>query len=252
MMINPYLFGVAIDPDAQAFLTAASITDSTITSAINTLVLNLKGNNLWTKMYAVYPFVGGTATTHKWNLKDPQDTNAAYRMTFSGGWVHNANGITGNAINTLGNSHLNASTIQGTKGSLGIYSRTNVNANYYDMSNLSGGTEQSVISRWSDNKFYVNSGSATYPNVANLDSRGLFALSFNSQVKGYKNGSHVITENKASTGVNNVYYVGGFSGGSISGRNFAFAFISNELNDTQISNLYTDIQNFQTTLGRQV
>lgn len=251
MIINPYVYA-GLDPDAQAFLTAASITDATITSAINTLCLDLKGNNLWSKMFAIYPFVGGTATTHKWNLKDPQDTNAAYRMTFSGGWVHDANGITGNAINTLGNSNLNASLIQGTKGSIGIYSRTNINANYYDMSNLSGGTEQSVLSRWSNNLFYVNSGSATYPNTANLDSRGLFSLSFNAQVKGYKNGSHVITETKASTGVNNVYYVGGFSGGGISGRNYAFAFISDELNNSEMSNLYTNIQNFQTTLSRNV
>lgn len=252
MIINPYSFGVAIDPDAQAFLTATGITDATITSAINTLVLTLKSNVLWSKFYAIYPFVGGTATTHKWNLKDPQDTNPAYRITFSGGWVHDANGITGNAINTLGNTNLNASLIQGTKGSLGVYSRTNINANYYDMSNLLGGTEQSIIARWSDNKFYVNSGSATYPNIANTDSRGLFALSFNAQVKGYKNGSHIITENKASTGVNNVYYIGGHAGGSISGRNYAFAFISDELDNSQMSALYTDIQNFQTTLSRQV
>ena len=61
----------AIDPDAQAFLTAAGITDATITSAINTLVVDLKGYNIWTKMKAVYPFVGGTAAAHKFNLKNP-------------------------------------------------------------------------------------------------------------------------------------------------------------------------------------
>ena len=58
MIINSYVFG--LDPDAQAFLTATGITDATISGAINTLVLNLKGFNLWSKMYAVYPFVGGT------------------------------------------------------------------------------------------------------------------------------------------------------------------------------------------------
>ena len=31
-------------------------------------------------MKAIYPFVGGTATTHKFNLKDPADINAAFRL----------------------------------------------------------------------------------------------------------------------------------------------------------------------------
>ena len=41
MIINPYQFGVAIDADAQAFLTATGITDATITSAINQLLTDL-------------------------------------------------------------------------------------------------------------------------------------------------------------------------------------------------------------------
>jgi hypothetical protein len=75
---------VDIDPDAQAFLTATGITDPTITSAIDTLVLDLKAASLWTKMKALYPFVGGTSTTHKYNLVDPADTDAAFRLTFNG------------------------------------------------------------------------------------------------------------------------------------------------------------------------
>jgi hypothetical protein len=38
MIINPYSFGPSLHPDAQAFLTAASITDATISGAIDTLV----------------------------------------------------------------------------------------------------------------------------------------------------------------------------------------------------------------------
>jgi len=49
--------GTSLDPDAAAFLTAAGITDPTQQSAINTLVLSLKADGLWTKMKAIYPFV---------------------------------------------------------------------------------------------------------------------------------------------------------------------------------------------------
>ena len=84
-----------VDPDATAFLTAAGITDPTISSAIDTLVVDLKGYGIWSKMLAIYPFVGGTATTHKWNLKDPRDLNAAYRLSFFGTITHSSTGVKG-------------------------------------------------------------------------------------------------------------------------------------------------------------
>ena len=87
------------DADAQAFITAAAITDVTQQNAINTLVVDLKGYSIWTKMKALYPFVGGTATTHKFNLKNPLDTNAAFRASFVGGITHSSTGVKGNGIN---------------------------------------------------------------------------------------------------------------------------------------------------------
>ena len=90
---------IFLDLDALAFLTAAGITDSTIISAINTLVVSLKNFGIWTKMRAIYPFVGGTALTHKWNLKDPRDLDIAFRLVFSGGWTHSSTGALANGTN---------------------------------------------------------------------------------------------------------------------------------------------------------
>ena len=75
--------GVSYDADAQTFFTAASITDTTQKSAVNQLVLDLKSANIWTKFKAIYPFVGGTSTTHKYNLVKPTDSDAAYRLSCS-------------------------------------------------------------------------------------------------------------------------------------------------------------------------
>ena len=58
------------DADALAFITAANITDTTQKSAINTLVTQLKTYGIWSKLKAVYPFIGGTAEQHRWNLKN--------------------------------------------------------------------------------------------------------------------------------------------------------------------------------------
>ena len=111
MIINPYAFGVAYDPDAQAFFTASGLTGATELNAVNQLVVDLKAANIWTKMKAIYPFVGGTAALHKWNLKDPQDLDAAFRLVFNGGWTHSSNGALPNGTNGYANTFLNAKTI---------------------------------------------------------------------------------------------------------------------------------------------
>src|SRR4051794_10744124 len=80
------------DTDADAFITATGITNATQQAAIKRLVRDLKGFqngiyytvNVWDSLVAIYPFVGGTASTHKFNLKDARDLDAAYRLTYTG------------------------------------------------------------------------------------------------------------------------------------------------------------------------
>ena len=100
-----------INPDAQAFITAAGITDPTQISAINSLVNGLQADGIWTKMKAIYPFVGGTATTHKYNLKDPRDLDAAFRLVFNGGWTHSSTGATPNGTNGYADTKLVPSSV---------------------------------------------------------------------------------------------------------------------------------------------
>lgn len=91
--------GVGDDNDAAAFLQEAGITDYMQQRAIFELVSRLKGADLWSKMKAIYPFIGGTASTHKWNLKDPRDVDAAFRLSFNGGWTHSDTGADPNGTN---------------------------------------------------------------------------------------------------------------------------------------------------------
>ena len=89
---------------AALFLSAAGITDPTITAAITTFVHGLQADGIWNRMFAIYPFVGGTAATHKFNLKDPRDLDAAYRLTFAGPFIHSALGVQPNSTNQPANS----------------------------------------------------------------------------------------------------------------------------------------------------
>jgi hypothetical protein len=54
------------DPDASLYIEQANITDTTSTSAIRTFVQGLKDNNLWDKLFLVYPFLNSPI-----NLKEP-------------------------------------------------------------------------------------------------------------------------------------------------------------------------------------
>jgi hypothetical protein len=248
--------GGVVDPDAQAFITAAAITDPTQQAAINTLVVDLKGYSIWTKMKAVYPFVGGTSTSTSYNLKN----TAQYQISWFGGWTWNSNGVTGSA-NGYGNTGLIPNSVLSiSSGHLSIYSRTNVSGGY-DMGSASGtgAVENSLISRWTDNKFYSQYGTPTYPNVANTDSRGLFIANRNSATNtiGYKNGIKVIDTAQTSSQLSTTALVisainasGAISSYSL--RNYAFASIGDGLTDTEAANFYTAVQAFQVALSRNI
>jgi hypothetical protein len=112
--------GSSYDADAQAFFTAAGITDTTQKSAVNQLVLDLKSYSIWTKMKALYPFVGGAATPHSYNLKN----TSQYQITWNGGWTHSSTGALPNGTNAYANTGFNPSTVlSSTNGNIGVYLR---------------------------------------------------------------------------------------------------------------------------------
>jgi len=68
--------GGGIDPDAQAYITAAGITDPTEQAAVNQLVLDLKGSgsttnntDVWSDSYTIYPLSPTSLTAAEYNLK---------------------------------------------------------------------------------------------------------------------------------------------------------------------------------------
>ena len=65
----------------------------------------------WAKFDVINGYVNSTAQAHKWNWKNPLDTDAAFRQTFSG-ITNNASGITGNGSS----SFVSTKFIPGTHG----------------------------------------------------------------------------------------------------------------------------------------
>jgi hypothetical protein len=252
------IVGLTTDSDAQAFITAAAITDPTQISAINNLVVGMKADGLWTKMKAIYPFVGGTATTHKYNLKDPRDLDAAFRLVFNGGWTHSSNGATPNGTNGYADTKLNSlNNLSLNNYAFGYYSRTN-NTNV----TLIGSESTTILTISPRGNTTILAGGSNFGlvNFSDTNSLGFYQLSRNQSnlFKGYKNNILKGTD-ITSTGGNlpnlNVYLGAlnkNLSALFYDNREVAFSYLGDGLTDTEASNLYTRVQTYQTALSRQV
>jgi hypothetical protein len=254
----------ALDPDAEAFLLAASITDATITDAINNLVLSLKADSIWTKMQAIYPFVGGTASTHKFNLKDPRDLDAAFRLTFFGSPTHDANGVQWNGSSQYADTHLNENTILTLNNEhLSYYSRTNNTGNYGEIGcidvGIGGNPGLHLLLKWSDGRFYPRANDNNGGIINSGTSQGLFVTNRtnSTQVRAFQNGVLKLINSNSIQKINRTIYIGAlnhslFSVAFYTNRECAFSSIGDGLTDTEAVNFYTAVQAFQTALTRNV
>jgi len=245
----------AVDPDAQAFITAAAITDPTQQSAINTLVVDLKGYSIWTKFKAIYPIVGGTASSHKYNLKDPRDLDAAFRLTFASGWTHSSTGMT--PLNTFANTFFNPNSGFSTNDNvhLSYYSRTNSNGTEIEIgsTNSVAGPYLMLEIRTSGTTYYIINSVGSYATASDSDSRAFYIGNrIGTAEKGFRNNTNVISRTStAGPRPNFNTYLGAANYGGTttfySTKQCAFASIGDGLTDTDAANFYTAVQAYQTT-----
>ena len=262
--------GGGIDPEAQAFLTAAGITDPTISNAINRLVLNYKGQgnlntsvDLWTGSKAIYPFVGGTANSHKFNLKDPRDLDAAFRLAFSGGWTHDANGAKPNGTNAYAQTFLVPSSVLSVNNhAASYYSGTNLSEPSADPINLGAFNSITQAITLSKPNATLNSRlNSTINTVANTVMKGFNHTTKTSASvsKLYQNGVAVSTGVGGGTLPTVEIYLGTLNligTAYVSGyvrNDFRFCAVSsNSVSDANALLMYQIVQQFQTDLSRQV
>jgi hypothetical protein len=185
-------------------------------------------------------------------LKNPLDTNAAFRLTFSGGWTHNSSGALPNGTNANANTYVTGNTdiVTGNAG-MGIYSITeSINASAFGV-----GANFHIHVRFSNSVTYwrISNSTGYAANVGT--SRGFFHGYSNAgnNSTAFLNGTLQNTFTGAdSIGAATVILGGGMPGYAYDNRQIAFAFVSQGLNNTEAANLYTAVQAFQTSLGRQV
>ena len=267
--ITPIMGKSLYDSDAQAFITAAGITDAIQQRAITTLVIALKSASIWTKFVAIYPMVGGTATTHKYNLKNPLDTDAAFRLSFLGGWTHSSTGALPNGTTTYADTFIFPNTSLGANsGHLSYYSRTNsavTNEIPMGVTLPLGGTGLNLVIRRPTTN--LNSFRATETtlftgliNSTSTDSRGLTSgsITASNSRKIYKNGSLLATNSSTITwqrSSTKIFLGAANESGTanyFTDKECAFAGVASGLSDAEESSLYTAVQAMQTSLSRNV
>lgn len=254
-------------PRTYMFLLATGIKDQTIINALNYLDTSLISAGLLPegigsgKIKALYPFVGGNANSHKFNFVNPADTDAAFRLSFTGSWIHSSTGAqpNGGAANTfirpsvnLGQNNLHYSyysrTNRGRQGEVEmgvpssylLYAYTGSGITTFHA--LNRGESQTAPVYLTTTKLLIGSRSMSSEETYFLDgSKSTITVNSSSPPSGYISLSGYNTATFPSFGATLTSY-----------KECAFASIGDGLSDTEAINLNNTVNTFQTMLSRNV
>lgn len=201
------------DADTDAFIAAHGNLSTAQEVRINDLVVGLKADGLWSKLDVIYPFEGSTAADQKWNLKDPQDTDAAHRAEFfedtASSWTHDAMGAyhasatTGGTGQSWLNTNYSTTTFapNGQEFDLNVSVYNNIDISGLDRPQLIASYFTGTGSESSDIVFYdkdavvgemdfdIGTNSVTTGVATTPDGQGFFTVTTDGiNQKGYLNG----------------------------------------------------------------
>jgi hypothetical protein len=260
--------GPSNTPRTSAFLTATGITDATIISALNAMDTSLISAGLLPagtgagKIFALYPFVGGTAGTHKFNFVNPLDTDAAFRIVWFGGVTHNANGVTGNGANAYGNTFINPSLnlLLNSTGASYLCSNTGIDGNamfgvqdastfdryfHFPAFNAGNSTQSHVNAPASQNTPSLRQGFHTIQRTSSTNQ--------NTYRNGVLNANVTINSNtRANRNIFILCYNNAGTPATLNSSNVRFFAFHESLNTTEALSFYNANVLFQTLLGRNV
>jgi len=255
----------APDSGATAYLNAVVSTggtvNATMSAATYTFYSTLRSAGILDKLYRMYPFIGGTSAAHAVEGISPSVNSG----TFNGGWTHSVSGATPNGTNGyMTQSPTIAPSIISTYG-FGVYI------------NETGGVK-TAIGSYSDNGTGVNGQG--YAAIAFVVSPSDWAAGSNDklndvvlQTKTISQGFYAASRTSSSevvlkqnTGTTNVtitqvldtqpQLIGGRSSNGAPedffNKRLAFVFQGRDLSSAELDTLYSAVQTYQTSLGRQV
>jgi hypothetical protein len=250
------------DTDAQTFFTASSMTNTTVMNAVDGLVKDLKAAGLWSKLRAIYPVasdgVGATrADQHKWNLRNPANTDAAFRLNFVGGWTHAANGMDPNGSTGYANTFFTPSAhLDVNSQSFGVYFEENTSeATMIGVFNTATNGALGFFARFTDNNFYGYVATGNTTGASNTSSIGFFQVSRvnSTQQISVIRGTTTTNTWNSITFANIPLFLGARntdgSPNQYSGRRISFAYIGDGLTTSELTSLHNIVETYRTNLG---
>lgn len=263
LLLGTGTFGVSYDADALNYFNAnTSITSTADKNAINDFYLGLKSDGIYSKIKAMYLPIWGTAASSKWNLVNPIDSNAAYRLTFSTGWTFSSGGMTPNGTSAYADTFLTPSTsLLLNSTHLSYYSRTNVNITSVEMgAQHTNGLDYSIIQIRNSNLTYylINSTILGVQSGADTNSQGFYlgTRTASNVINGFRNSTKILSGTTNSTSLPNIKIIlGAFNSTSsiiYSTKQCSFSSIGDGLNDTEAANFYTRVNTLMTYFGINV
>ena len=268
-MFTPFAFvktaAAPLNPVATSWASAASITNTSVISAVSTFVDTLQSQAIWSKMVAVYPMISdsNTSATAKtqftYNLVNPATHTATYlnnNSTGGYGGLTNAGGDTFITITpaTIGNNY-----VYGLYTNSDAASTDQIDMSVYDSAGGDQGISYVVAGRDKSGAnaqvlFQASTTSQPYNQVTSGPFTGLFGVGGNSTTGyAYRRTSLLGTAgsyNNAQRGNNQKIGLGSLLENSTTAispttKTYQFGFMSTFLDTTEFGNLATAVNDLQ-------
>jgi hypothetical protein len=203
--------------------------------------------------------LGGTASSTKWNAKNPVDTNAAYRISWAGGVTYSqAKGVIGNGTTGVGDTNwVESGTTTGNTTLSYFISQTGTTGFEVGRQYVGGWlvlqSTNGTNTRGSINTSALNVLTGT----TNTQARNFFGLTRtnNTQVSFVRAGGGVqtITQNtNVGTSPSSLGVLAALGFGGHTNRGLGSVVIGKGMTTTELGNLRDIITTFNTTLGRNL
>lgn len=266
-MITPYSNIISVttlfDSDAQAFFdrvtTAGGTLSTTEQDAVNTLVVQMKADGIWTKMKAIYPMVGASAAACAQNLK-----SSSFTGTFTAtGWTFASTGVTPNGTSAYMDTGLSPSATFSSINSvsIGAYITDTLTQPSVFMGSSDGSLQNALYlivyfnndsyNRVSSSQTQIYNGIGTTGGFFTLTRRLSSSFDYKKN-KTLLNTANITSTNLTSTNFNigrTNYANSSFEYGK--GR-YGYVYLADGMTDIELDKHYDAVQAFNTTLSRQV
>lgn len=248
------------------FIAATGISNNTIIAALTALESDLTtaglidystpANNV---IKAMYPIVGGSAATHKYNFLNPVDTDAAYRIAWSGTITHDADGVQGDGASGTGNTFFDFADLPQNSSHLMYYTHSGSGGGWYDIGTAGGDGNFIMVTNFNNGGAHyiaMSDGESTFSGTGTGPYGCHLARRKDASTVAYDfNGTYSTTRSKSS-----ISYAGaiiGLLGMRLNGaplhystRKYNFFSIGEGMTDQQAVDYCVAVIAFNTALGR--